>query len=61
LEVIRELWNNNIKSLVNLIDPSLMHHKTTTNDGGYSSFLYPNEEMLPLSLQVEDWRRLNIY
>jgi hypothetical protein len=40
---------DNGESLANLIDPAIIHHNRTTNDGEYHCFLLPEEEMFLLS------------
>jgi transposase len=57
--VIKELRDNG-ESLANLIDPAIIHHQKTTNDGEYRCFLSPEEEMFLLSMRAEDGRRPNI-
>jgi hypothetical protein len=55
--VIKELRDNG-KPPANLIDPAIIHHNKTTNDGKcLCFFLSPGEEMFLLSLRAEDGRR----
>jgi hypothetical protein len=43
--VIKAELRDNGKSLANLIDPAIIQHNRTINDGKYRCFLLPEEEM----------------